>query len=145
MNSFDQAFNSLLSMAPGPLFPRARQLYLCKYSLEGPDGPQRFRTFLYQEQVEEQPEGLVRVRGLAFAVVHWQAPQTTPDDYATYLQQRWQLQPSSLGLELVVYLGATLSLCPRADRPAAHPAVAASWPGALGGSRWVGHSSALSL
>ena len=100
MNSFDQAFNSLLSMAPGSLFPRARQLYLRKYSLEGPDGPERFRTFLYQEQVEEEPEGLVRVRGLAFVVVHWQAPQTTPDDYATYLQQRWQLQPSSLGLEL---------------------------------------------
>jgi hypothetical protein len=100
MNSFDQAFNSLLSMAPGPLFPRARQLYLRKYSLEGQDGPQRFRTFLYQEQVEEQPEGLVRVRALAFAVVHWQAPQTIPDDYATYLQQRWQLEPSCLGLEL---------------------------------------------
>lgn len=98
MNSFEQAFESLLSMAPGPLFPRARLLYLRKYSLEDQDGRERFRTFLYQEEIEELPGGLVRVRALYFAVVHWQRAQTTPADYSSYLRGRWQLQPVNLEL-----------------------------------------------
>lgn len=98
MPSFVEAFESLLSLAPGPVFPRARQLYLRKYPLEAAECTQRFRTFLFAEAIEEQ-QGLVRVNALAFAVVHWQAPQTTEADYASYLQERWQLQPRQLELD----------------------------------------------
>ena len=107
MDSFQQAFESLLSLAPGPVFPRARELYLRKYPLEGKpmeavsavspsEVPDRFRTFLLEEEIQESTGGIVRVRALAFAVVHWQAPQTTPDDYSSYLEQRWQLHPDGL-------------------------------------------------
>lgn len=102
--SFQQAFEALLARAPGPVFPKARQLYLRKYPLEGPianpgslDAP-RFRTFLLQEEIQEGPAGVLRVRARRFAVVHWQAPQTNPPDYLTYLQQRWNLQPTDLAL-----------------------------------------------
>jgi hypothetical protein len=108
--SFQQAFTSLLSLAPGPVFPRARQLYLRKYPLEGirdggenppEDSPvaNRFRTFLLQEEIQEGSDGLYRVRGLRFAVVHWQAPQTNPADYLNVLRERWGLHPDDLRLE----------------------------------------------
>ncbi|MFQ6539855.1 MULTISPECIES: hypothetical protein [Aphanothece] len=105
MDSFQQAFTSLLALAPGPVFPKARQLYLRKYPLEGkpadldasPEAA-RFRTFLLQEEIQEASDGLYRVRALGFAVVHWQAPQTNPADYRTYLRQRWQLEPDDLTL-----------------------------------------------
>ncbi|SBO42157.1 hypothetical protein [Cyanobium sp. NIES-981] len=104
--SFQQAFTTLLSVAPGPVFPRARQLYLRKYPLEGPPVqldaaafPSRFRTFLLQEEIQEGRDGLYRVRGHRFAVVHWQAPQTNPADYLTFLQERWGLQPDHLTLQ----------------------------------------------
>jgi hypothetical protein len=110
MDSFQQAFESLLSLAPGPVFPRARELYLRKYPLEGTEkgavsapspgvALDRFRTFLLEEEIQESSGGIVRVRALGFAVVHWQAPQTNLEDYTTYLQQRWQLQPDGLSLE----------------------------------------------
>jgi hypothetical protein len=114
MNSFQQAFESLLSVAPGPVFPRARELYLRKYPLEArlavdgspvesaaasEAGLDRFRTFLLEEEIQEAAGGIVRVRARAFAVVHWQAPQTHLDDYASYLQARWALQPDGLSLE----------------------------------------------
>jgi hypothetical protein len=122
MNSFQQAFESLLSVAPGPVFPRARELYLRKYPLEArlavdgspvesaaaseaesevasEVGLDRFRTFLLEEEIQEAAGGIVRVRARAFAVVHWQAPQTHLDDYAHYLQARWALQPNGLSLE----------------------------------------------
>ena len=111
MESFQQAFEALLCLAPGPVFPRARELYLRKYPLEGrliedgaPASPgglrDRFRTFLLEEEIQESSGGIVRVRALAFAVVHWQAPQVNPNDYTAYLEQRWQLQPDGLSLEL---------------------------------------------
>lgn len=61
---------------------------------------ERFRTFLLEEEIQESTGGIVRVRAIAFAVVHWQAPQTNLDDYTTYLKQRWQLQPDGLSLEV---------------------------------------------
>ncbi|MBD2423053.1 hypothetical protein [Cyanobium sp. FACHB-13342] len=110
MNPFQQAFESLLSVAPGPVFPRARELYLRKYPLEGrlaeagsaaesAVGSARFRTFLLEEEIQEAPGGIVRVRAVAFAVVHWQAPQTNLEDYSSYLQARWDLHPDGLTLE----------------------------------------------
>ncbi len=96
MLSFSQAFERLLQRAPGPVFPRARQLYLQKYAME--EEPQRFRTFLLEEEIQEAAGGVLRVRAVAFAVVHWQAPRVDLPDYATYLWQRWQLRPEDLAL-----------------------------------------------
>lgn len=98
MTTFQQAFEQLLSSAPGPLFPKARQLYLCKYPLEGAAGD-RFRTFLLREEIQESPSGALRVSALGFALVHWQGAQLEPDDYLAYLSQRWQLRPDDLLLE----------------------------------------------
>lgn len=94
---FQRAYERLLSRAPGPVFPRARALYLRKYSLED-EAQGAFRTFLLEEELQEAAGGAVRSRALAFAVVHWQAPQVEAAVYAAYLQQRWQLQPSALTL-----------------------------------------------
>jgi len=92
---FLQAFEGLLSRAPGPVFPRARQLYLRKYSLEcKPDSP--FRTFLLEEELQESAGGAVRSRAMAFAVVHWQGPQVDRAVYAAYLSTHWQIHPSDL-------------------------------------------------
>jgi hypothetical protein len=103
MASFQQAFVSLLSVAPSPLFPKARELYLCKYPLETtaceygtPLG--RFRTFLVSEEVLESAAGVLRVRAQQFAVVHWQAPQTNPEDYLAYLSERWDGPPDGVSL-----------------------------------------------
>ncbi len=104
--TFQEAFIALLSLAPGPVFPRARQLYLRKYPLEGSPAQleaqasqSRFRSFLLQEEIQEGSDGVYRVRAAAFAVVHWHAPQTNPADYLTYLRQRWLLEPEDLELQ----------------------------------------------
>lgn len=96
---FQQAFERLLSRAPGPVFPRARQLYLCKYCLEeallaGSAGS--LRTFLLEEEIQEAAGGAVRSRAVAFALVHWQGPQLELPRYAAYLAERWQLHPADL-------------------------------------------------
>jgi hypothetical protein len=92
---FQRAYERLLSRAPGPVFPRARELYLRKYCLEEePDAP--FRTFLLKEEIQETAAGAVRSRGVAFAVVHWHGPQLEQARYAAYLERRWQLQPTDL-------------------------------------------------
>jgi hypothetical protein len=94
--SFQEAFESLLQRAPSPLFPKARQLYLRKYCLEGAEAG-RLRTFLLEEEIAERDGGLLlTVRARRFAVVHWQAPQLTAQDYRAYLQRRWDLEPEQL-------------------------------------------------
>jgi len=92
---FLQAFERLLSRAPGPVFPRARHLYLRKYSLET-DAGSPFRTFLLEEEIQESAGGVVRTRAKAFAVVHWQGPQVERQVYAAYLARKWQLHPDDL-------------------------------------------------
>ena len=103
METFEKAFSALLSLAPGPVFPRARQLYLNKYPLEGNPSsldaaalPARFRTFLLEEEIHDGSDGIYRVEAKKFAVVHWQAPQTDSSDYLSYLERRWQLVPDDL-------------------------------------------------
>lgn len=106
LSGFQEAFEHLLSLAPGPVFPRARRLYLNKYPLEGrpPEQPAagasapRFLTFLLEEEIEESEAGQLKVRALSFALVHWQAPQTSLADYAAYLQEHWQLPALNLRL-----------------------------------------------
>jgi hypothetical protein len=94
-SSFQQAFERLLVRAPGPVFPRARRLYFNKYCLEG-ERAGRFRTFLLQEDIQEAGGGAVRVRGVAFALVHWQAGPASMEEYGAYLRDRWQLNPDDL-------------------------------------------------
>jgi len=103
MASFQQAFVSLLSVAPSPLFPKARALYLRKYPLEttaseGETPVGRFRTFLVSEEIQESAAGVLRVRAQQFAVVHWQAPQTNAEDYLAYLSERWAGPPDGVTL-----------------------------------------------
>lgn len=94
--SFQEAFESLLQRAPSPLFPRARQLYLRKYCLEGTEAD-RLRTFLLEEEIGEREGGmLLTVRARRFALVHWQGPQLAIQDYRDYLQRRWELEPEQL-------------------------------------------------
>ncbi len=95
---FQQAFERLLQRAPAPIFPRARSLYLCKYALEPgevPEQPGGFRTFLWEEAIEELP-GLLRVRARRFAVVHWRGPALPLEQYSAYLRERWRLEPHDL-------------------------------------------------
>ncbi len=99
-SAFQAAFVDLLRLAPGPIFPRARQLYFRKYALEGQgqDGP--FHTHLLAEQVEEAEgleQGGYRVRAVSFAVVYWDgAPASTAPDFAGYLGERWALEAPDL-------------------------------------------------
>jgi hypothetical protein len=94
--SFQQAFERLLSRAPGPVFPRARELYLRKYPLET-DPASPFRTYLLEESIQESEGGIVRIRALGFAVVQG-GPQEPLDLEACriYLRQRWGLEPDAL-------------------------------------------------
>lgn len=93
---FQEAFASLLQRAPSPLFPKARQLYLRKYCLEGSEAGS-LRTYLLEEEIAEREGGrLLTVRARRFALVHWQGPQLSEQDYRLYLQRRWDLQPEQL-------------------------------------------------
>ena len=95
--TFQRAVEELLSRAPGPVFPRARRLYLQKYSIGG-DTSSPFRTFLLEEDIQEAAGGVVRIRALAFAVVHWQAAQVALEVYAEHLREHWGLEPDDLTL-----------------------------------------------
>jgi hypothetical protein len=98
MSTFQQAFEQLLLRAPGPVFPRARELYLRKYPLEAePLGC--FRTFLLREEIQEAAGGAVRIRALDFALVHWQEAAIDLDQAAAYLREQWQLSPDDLAPE----------------------------------------------
>jgi hypothetical protein len=93
--SFQQSFERLLARAPGPVFPRARALYLQKYPLEAePQGD--FRTFLLEEEIQESPAGALRIRALALAVVAWGQPCFDATAAAAYLERRWGLRPHDL-------------------------------------------------
>ncbi|MFM9101346.1 MAG: hypothetical protein ACKOPS_08420, partial [Cyanobium sp.] len=52
--------------------------------------------FLLEEEIQEASGGALRIRALAFAVVHWQAPQIGAQAYAAYLRERWGLQPGEI-------------------------------------------------
>jgi hypothetical protein len=95
MLPFAKAFEQLVSRAPGPVFPRARELYFRKYPLEAGE-PEPFRTFLLEEEIREDEAGSLSIRAVSFAVVHWEAPQTDLCHYAAYLKRRWQLEPGDL-------------------------------------------------
>jgi hypothetical protein len=94
-SSFQQAFEHLLARAPGPVFPRARALYLQKYPLEQ-DLQGDFRTFLLEEEIQESPAGALRIRALSLAIVAWGQPRIDRDAAATYLERRWGLQSGDL-------------------------------------------------
>ncbi|MCT0207670.1 hypothetical protein [Synechococcus sp. CS-1332] len=93
--SFQQSFERLLARAPGPVFPRARALYLQKYPLEG-ESQDDFRTFLLEEEIQESPAGALRIRALALAIVAWGQPCFEPAAASAYLERRWGLRPHDL-------------------------------------------------
>ena len=94
-SSFQQAFERLLARAPGPVFPRARALYLQKYPLEG-ESEGAFRTFLLEEEIQESPAGALRIRALALAIVAWGQPRFDATAASAYLERRWGLHPNDL-------------------------------------------------
>ncbi|WP_216903246.1 hypothetical protein [Synechococcus sp. CCY 9618] len=96
--SFQQSFERLLARAPGPVFPRARALYLQKYSLEEEPGGD-YRTFLLEEEIQESQGGALRIRALALAIVAWGQPSIDGAAAAAYLERRWGLHPTDLCVE----------------------------------------------
>ena len=86
MSGFEQAFQRLMSRAPGPVFPRARRLYFNKYPLEEAPAATAFRTFLLEETIQEGQDGSLRILVASFALVAWNAdlgkrrarPRSTP-------------------------------------------------------------------
>ncbi|KEF42776.1 MAG: hypothetical protein ER33_04360 [Cyanobium sp. CACIAM 14] len=96
--SFQHAFERLLARAPGPVFPRARALYLQKYSLEA-ERDSEFRTFLLEEEIQESPAGALRIRALALAIVAWGQSRIDDAAAAAYLTRRWGL--NALELQVV--------------------------------------------
>ncbi|QEY31027.1 hypothetical protein EVJ50_00900 [Synechococcus sp. RSCCF101] len=102
-----QAFEAWLSLAPGPIFPRARELYRLKYSLDGREASGSHRLFVVRESIDESCEsdgeggriGVVTIRAIRLAVVRWQA--RTPlnlEEAEAYLAERWGLHDRSLQL-----------------------------------------------
>jgi hypothetical protein len=93
--TFQQAFEHLLSRAPGPVFPRARELYLRKYPLET-DPATPFRTFLLDESIQESEAGILRISALRFALVQVGQHPLDLEACRNYLRQRWGLEPDEL-------------------------------------------------
>lgn len=130
----------LFDRAPSQLFPRARRLYFLKYPLEG--HPQaldsspftaRFRTFVLHDTTGLPTEGVGELQACtaitALAVVHWQAPQTNLEDYATYIRSHWLLEPRALELiDQPWFRGGGAWARLRLTRPAADPAPAPAAP-----------------
>ena len=99
------AYATLLSRAPAPLFKRARQLYLNKYSLDGRNSESQLRLFVAQERLDERVEpdpdagplgrlATLQSSTLELALVHWQRDDPPAEPLVeTYLQQSWQLTP----------------------------------------------------
>ena len=102
-----QAYVALMERAPAGLFPKARQLYLNKYCLDGREPEGTLRLYVQQEQAEERIEAclveqeprrraIYTVKPLTLALVHWQQPAAAdPTIEAAYLQS-WGLQDISL-------------------------------------------------
>ena len=102
-----QAYVALMERAPAGLFPKARQLYLNKYCLDGrePEGP--LRLYVQQEQAEETIEAclveqeprrraIYTVKPLTLALVHWQQPAAADSAIEAAYLQSWGLQDISL-------------------------------------------------
>ncbi|MEO1003890.1 MAG: hypothetical protein AAFX65_12380 [Cyanobacteria bacterium J06638_7] len=139
-----QQLDQLLERAPSHLFPRARHLYFLKYPLEGDprtldSAPlaERFRTFVLRDttclptaDVEPQ-QAITRINELA--LVHWQAPQTNLEDYASYICRCWLLDPADLEICEEPWFReggawARLVITPRAAGSAPVPAAPGSTP-----------------
>ena len=104
MSGFEQAFQRLMSRAPGPVFPRARRLYFNKYPLEEAPAATAFRTFLLEETIQERQDGSLRILVASFALVAWnadlgeaasQAPINAPLG-ALYLKEQWEREATSI-------------------------------------------------
>ncbi|MFM8526353.1 MAG: hypothetical protein ACKOCM_12150 [Cyanobacteriota bacterium] len=95
---FSDAFLTLMSRAPGPVFPRARRLYFNKYPLESTEDNTAFRTFLLEETIAEGSDGSLQIEARALALVPWDPQRhqaAVPErletgDAERYLKEHWQ-------------------------------------------------------
>lgn len=102
------AYESLLSCAPAPLFQKARGLYLKKYALDGRKSESPLRLFVASERLNEtispdpdaSPHGrIARLESMTeeLALVHWQNAQPAdPHAVEHYLRETWDLTNLSL-------------------------------------------------
>lgn len=120
---FEQALETLLATAPPLAYPRARELYFRKFSLEhnlGSDHPAdglgNISTFVRMAARQSSTEGGAEspvdpATGApadaanaeppepvleGFSVVNWDDHPTDLDGFADYLARRWNLHPSTL-------------------------------------------------
>ena len=103
-----EAYEALMSRAPGAAFHRARGLYFNKYPLHQGESEPDLRLYVVDEQLKEtiQPaedgnasHRLVTLtsRPGALAIVHWQrADAPTAEKVKTYLSVTWGLDPDRL-------------------------------------------------
>lgn len=106
-----QGYEQLMARAPGAAFPRARQLYLNKYSFPQSQTSPDLRLFVCDEALEETIQECEKddksdrrivtltARPGSLALVHWQ--QSEPAEWNAiqhYLQETWEfsLNPADL-------------------------------------------------
>ena len=106
-----QGYAQLMAKAPGAAFPRARQLYLNKYSFPQSQTSPDLRLFVCDEALEETIQEcekddksdrrivILTARPGSLALVHWQ--QSEPAEWNAiqhYLQETWEfsLNPADL-------------------------------------------------
>ncbi|MFL0769644.1 MAG: hypothetical protein AB8E87_08340 [Prochlorococcus sp.] len=110
--SLRSAFEQLMSRAPAPIFPKARQLYLHKYSLDSQAESSELKLFIKEERIEELIEepienqnqenpppriAVLLIRPISFALVHWQRAEPARDELVrNYLNERWGLTNKGL-------------------------------------------------
>ena len=107
LDRLSEAFEALMNRAPALVFPKARQLYLNKYPIDGRDAEGPMRLFVQREECKETVEprliddearrmAIVSIRPITLAVVHWQnsnAPE--PEQLQNYLSY-WGLNSTPL-------------------------------------------------
>lgn len=107
MDRLTQAFDSLMNRAPALVFPRARQLYLNKYPLDGREAEGPMRLFVQREESQETIEprhidgearriAIVLVRPITLAAVHWQHGAAPAADLLQSYLAGWGLASAPL-------------------------------------------------
>jgi hypothetical protein len=107
LDRLTQAFDALMNRAPALVFPRARELYLNKYPLDGREATGPMRLFVQREESQETMEprqidgearriAIVLVRPITLAAVHWQTRAAPPADLLQSYLASWGLASAPL-------------------------------------------------
>ena len=103
-----EAYEALMSRAPGAAFHRARELYFNKYPLPQEESEQDLRLYIVDEQLKETIEPardgnashrLVTLtsRPGALSIVHWQRVDApSAEQVRSYLSAAWNMNPDQL-------------------------------------------------